>query len=147
MPRVIVRETVAELPGLTSALGGLHEGDIGIIFADGSVYYWDGSAWVQLAAGTLVTGITPVSSSPYVVLPTDHILLVDATAGAITISLPLASAGTRRIEIKKIDASANIVTVTPAGADLIDGEAFQELLFEDEAFPIVSDGVTDWSVL
>jgi hypothetical protein len=95
-------------------------------------------------------GVTELDSgdSPYTVLATDFVLLVDASGGDVTVSLPAASAGSGRwLEVKKIDASANKVIVDAAGADLIDGDATLELVFEDEAVPIVSDGGTDWSVL
>jgi hypothetical protein len=90
---------------------------------------------------------TNVSTTPYTVLATDFVLLVDATAGDITISLPAASVTKRWLEVKKVDASANKVIIDAAGADVIDGDATLELLSEDEAVPIVSDGVSDWSVL
>jgi hypothetical protein len=91
--------------------------------------------------------VTPVSGD-YVVDDEDVVLLVDASGGDVTISLPAASLRPgRMLEVKKIDDSANVVTVDAAGADLIDGEPNFELLFEDEAVPIISDGVSEWSVL
>lgn len=48
-------------------------------------------------------------------------LLVDASAGAISVYLPLASLGFESIMVKKIDASANAVTVERSGTDTIDG--------------------------
>jgi len=90
---------------------------------------------------------TNVSTTPYAVLATDFVLLVDATVGDITINLPAANLTKRWLEVKKVDAGANKVIIDAAGADLIDGDATQELLFEDEALPIVSNGVSEWSVL
>ncbi len=90
---------------------------------------------------------TAVSSTPYTVLATDFVLLVDASGGAITVNLPAANVTKRWLEVKKVDSSANKVIIDAAGADLIDGDATLELLFEDEAVPIVSDGTSAWSVL
>jgi hypothetical protein len=63
----------------------------------------------------------------------DHTVLVDATAGAVTINLPnpTTSSGVHRKRrvyvIKKIDASANAVTVDPAGTQQIDGVTTRQL--------------------
>jgi hypothetical protein len=147
MPRVIVRETSGELPSSTSALGGLFEGDLAIALDTDTTYYWNGSVWVQLAAAPVLPGVTSVSAD-HVVTALDYVILVDASGGDVTVSLPAASAQIGRwLEVKKIDDSVNKVIIDAAGADLIDGDATLELLFEDEAVPIVSDGVSEWSVL
>jgi hypothetical protein len=52
MPRVIVRETAAELPSDLSALGGLFEGDIAFALNTDIAYYWDGAAWIPFTGGT-----------------------------------------------------------------------------------------------
>lgn len=49
----------------------------------------------------------------------DDLMLVDATAGAVTITLP----STGAVSVKKIDSSGNDVTVDPAGAGTIEGDA------------------------
>lgn len=52
----------------------------------------------------------------------DDTILVDATSGAITITLPAASTATNKVlTVKKIDSSANTVTVAPNAAETIDG--------------------------
>jgi hypothetical protein len=51
MPRVIVRDTAAEFPLESEALGArLFEGDLAIDLATDAGYYWNGSAWVPLAS-------------------------------------------------------------------------------------------------
>lgn len=64
----------------------------------------------------------PFSASPYTVLSTDTYLEVDATNGAVVINL-LAAASGRALRVVKVDASANSVTVTPNGAETVDGDA------------------------
>lgn len=115
-------------------------------------YMYDGPT-----ASWLITLNTPspvsvstvvVSATSYAVLSTDFVLLVDASGGDVTIALPDAnSVPGRHLIVKKIDNSANKVIIDAAGADLIDGEETAELLFEDEAVPVVSDGVSEWGVL
>lgn len=51
-----------------------------------------------------------------------EMVMVDATAGPITITLPAAVFGTR-ISVKKLDASANVVTIAAAGSDTIGSAA------------------------
>jgi len=56
-----------------------------------------------------------------IVLISDYTILVDATGGAITTDLPQASTVPNRIlNIKKINNTANTVTIKPNGSDLID---------------------------
>jgi hypothetical protein len=77
----------------------------------------------------------------------DYILLVDCTAGNVTLTLPAASLGNRVLEFKKIDTTVNKVIITAAGSDTIEGDATLELLYVEEAVPIVSDGVSEWEIL
>jgi len=72
---------------------------------------------------------------------------VNAVGAPRTISLP-AAATVRRIvyTIKKIDASANVVTIDPSGAETIDGVATQLLTTQWQALRIQSDG-TGWMII
>jgi hypothetical protein len=61
-------------------------------------------------------------TSATTVLPTDALLLCDATGGAFTVTLPEArSALGLRVTIKRTNAGANAVTVSRSGTDTIDG--------------------------
>lgn len=74
-------------------------------------------------------------------------ILVDATAGAVTITLPTAAIGDeRKYNIKKIDSSAFAVTVDANGAETIDGELTIPLLYQYENLTVQSNG-TSWSIL
>jgi hypothetical protein len=99
-----------------------------------------------LAHANPFAGVVAVSTTPYVVGDDEFILLVDATAGDITIQLPSAADIGRTLEIKKVDSSANKVIIDPDGAELIEGDATLELLFEGESVPLVSDGGSNWWV-
>lgn len=64
------------------------------------------------------------SASPYSVGTTDVILAVSAGASSATvIDLPAATTIGRALVVKKVDANAQNVAVTPAGSDSIDGTA------------------------
>jgi hypothetical protein len=81
-----------------------------------------------IIAGTSPPQITPkivtFAMSPYTVLPTDYLLLVDTTGGAVVLNMGLASdrAG-RRVTIKDDvgNSAVNNITINRAGGDLVDG--------------------------
>jgi hypothetical protein len=74
-----------------------------------------------------------------------HLLLVNASGGAVTITLPTAVGNEAILIVKKDDASANTVTVDGAGAELIDGAATAVLAVEDESISLASDGA-GWAI-
>lgn len=78
----------------------------------------------------------------------DYTILVDATTGAKTVSLPPATTEPGRIVIvKKIDATANVVTVAAFAGNTIDGAATLALSNPFDAATLQSDGQLDWHVL
>lgn len=92
------------------------------------------------------TGQRTISASTTLSGTTDHTILVNASGGAVIPTLPAANsvpAGKTYI-IKKIDASANAVTITAAGADLIDGAATKAITTQYTVLRIESDGVSNW---
>lgn len=86
-------------------------------------------------------------TAAYTVLTTDVVLLGDATTAAFTFTLPTAVGKTGRVwYFKKIDSSANAVTVDGNGAETIDGAATYALNAQHDAILIISDG-TNWRIL
>lgn len=77
----------------------------------------------------------------------DDVLICDATSGAIVATLPAASGVSGKIyTFKKIDSSANAITVTRAGSDTIDGATTYVLSLQYESIDIVCDG-TVWHII
>jgi len=75
----------------------------------------------------------------------DFLILADATAGAVTVTLPpVASSLGALIVVKKTDASANAVTVDGSGAETIDGATTQALAAQYDAVTVVCDGIAWW---
>lgn len=109
-----------------------------------------GDGWLDTdAAGTSGTGILSVLeiSSDTLLTTSETVVLCDASNGPITVTLPAASGVRgRRYFIKKIDSSANAVTVDGNGGDLVDGGLTAPLTDEDEAITVVSDNST-WHIL
>ncbi len=110
--------------------------------------------------GTVVTaeflnalGISPLITNPIrtatisgsVDKDADFMILVDCSAGPVNLALPAIAdvQSMRRFKFKKTDATANVVTITPSGAETIDGEANVQLILKNEKVEIASDG-TGW---
>jgi hypothetical protein len=75
------------------------------------------------------------------------VVLVDATGGATTITLPAAASNTGRVlTIKKIDVSGNTMTLDPDGSETIDGNTTVSSVTQHESFTIFCDG-TEWWIL
>lgn len=70
----------------------------------------------------------------------------NAASGAITFTLPLAANVPGQIVIaKKIDSSANAVTLAAAGADTIDGVASKSTTTQYATIRVYSDGTVWWT--
>ncbi len=89
---------------------------------------------------TEVSGHTTLDATHYTVL-------VDASGGAVTITLPAAASHSGRIyNIKKIDSTANIVTIDPNSAELIDGIVTLALIARNEKARPQSDATEWWTI-
>jgi len=94
------------------------------------------------------TGPTVVATvSPHVV-GTEQVILVDATAGPVTVTMPLTTARFGNdVQVQKIDASANAVTIVRTGGDTIDGAVTQILDQQGDALWLISDPVnSEWQI-
>jgi len=77
----------------------------------------------------------------------NYIVLVDCSDTSITITLPAASSHKNRVyTLKKIDSSANKVTIDANSTETIDGEETIELKTQYTYVTIVSDG-TEWFII
>jgi hypothetical protein len=79
----------------------------------------------------------------------DYIVLADATAGAIVLNLPPAAAAYDAargagmvVVVKRLNDGANAVTITPDGAEAVDGAGTLALGTQYHVATIVSDGTT-----
>jgi hypothetical protein len=82
-----------------------------------------------------------------VALTNQGVTLVNAAAGPIAVNLPAAVSSNGIVFIvKKVDATANAVTITAAGADTIDGSGTQPITVQYDSLSVVSDGVS-WHII
>ena len=78
------------------------------------------------------------------VLTTDDVILVDATAGAVTLTMLAAATIGKLLFVKKIDSTANAVTIS--GDANLDGQASIVISSQYDAVRLFSD-LTEWWIL
>jgi len=113
--------------------------------------YYQGAVRSRLAVPIAKEILDTLYFSPKVVTVTSNynanygdIVLVDASSGAVTVTLPSPKANAI-INIKKIDSSTNVVTIDGNGAN-IDGQASIQITTQYESYTLVSDGSNWWII-
>lgn len=118
--------------------------------------FYTGLQWVEIGRYPASTAtnfnypVTVTTTTPYAVTLVDFNIFVDATAGAKIVTLPIAAATRRILNIKKIDTSVNTVTVTADATgtpDLIDGAATQEMSVPYTSITIQDIATNTWAIL
>jgi hypothetical protein len=95
-------------------------------------------------------GVTSVSANVTLTADSAGLVLVDATGGARTITLPAANAANGRpiqFRFVRLDATANAVTIQRAGGDTFRGGATSVTMPRSSALLIASDGASVWDTL
>lgn len=103
----------------------------------------------QLSVGQSIrtSAVETVTASSDTLDDTNHVVLCDCTSNAITINLPTAVGNTGlTYKVKKIDSTANAVTVDGATTETIDGSTTAVLSSQYDAIQIVSNG-TNWFIV
>lgn len=109
--------------------------------------------WIRRAAGTINEligrlgsfGTSAAVTSSYSAADSDYLIMADAAGGAVTIALPGNRLGKQYV-IKKTDSSANVVTISAAGGETIDGAASLSITAQWQSYTIM--GVAGgWAVL
>ncbi len=104
----------------------------------------NGTAWQALATKNDIMNISTTTASKTLVAGIHETVLVNATGGNCTITLP-AAAARGSYTIKKIDATANTVTLTGQSGATIDGNADHILTDQYSYITVVSDGA-NWFI-
>lgn len=90
---------------------------------------------------------TRTETASYTAQAHDFTIRCDATAGAITVTLlPAALLSGKVYVIRKVDASANAVTLDADGAETLDGSATVSSATQFKTWIIQSNGVS-WDIL
>jgi hypothetical protein len=97
-------------------------------------------------AGAIATALANKTAA-YTLTATDSVVTGDATSAAFTVTLPTAVGITGRIyTVKKIDSSANAVTVGTTSGQTIDGAATYVLSTRWQFVAVVSNGA-NWIIV
>jgi len=111
--------------------------------------WYDGSAWQAMGGGGGASPRTTGTITGDTAIPTlvkDRIVNVDATGGAVVVTLPDATASDGWcLDVKKVDASANAASSAGAGGDTVDGAATYDMILQNEAARLCAVG-GDWFV-
>jgi hypothetical protein len=106
-----------------------------------------GTAWRSLYLSGGVVGGIVTKTADYTATANDFTIRCDATSGAVTITLPAAASHTGRIyRVKKVDASANAVTIDGNSSETIDGSATVSSTTQYASWTIQSNG-TNWDII
>ena len=139
---------------IDAALGELNNVALGSPpLTSGDILLYDGAEFKNITS--LFTFVTATGAgSPAIVhnaTVDEDVILVDASAGDVTIQLHAAALSRRRpLNIKRIDASANVVTVIPdvgSPAETIDGVASKIISSQYDNLTIINDGTVWWWIL
>ncbi len=103
-----------------------------------------GVKWADPAAANSHTVVT--KSSTYSVTISDEIILVDATSGAVTITLPTGVGNTNIYTVKKIDSTANNVTIATTASQTIDGGTTAVIHVQFASVSVVSNNA-NWFII
>jgi enamine deaminase RidA (YjgF/YER057c/UK114 family) len=79
---------------------------------------------------------------------TGEVVAVTTGGAALVVNLPSAATANQVITVKKVDNGAGAVSLTPAGAETIDGTAgvYAGLANQWESVTLVSNGVSNWLI-
>ena len=106
-----------------------------------------GAAFNKLVDRTNVITDTVPKTGAYTATTGDDVILCDSSGGIFTITLYTAVGNDgRTITIKKIDSSANAVTVDGDGTETIDGALTKTLNYQYSAMKLISNG-TSWFII
>lgn len=97
--------------------------------------------------GVAATGgrVVPVTAN-YVALAGDSVL-VDSSAGNVTITLPLSAAnGGGGITVKKVSLDAHLVTVLASGSDSVQDDTNVSFDAPNTSIDFLADGISEWEI-
>lgn len=87
------------------------------------------------------------ADSPYTLVSEAGYLRCNAAAGNMTVNLPAAVGNGRLVTIKKIDSSANTVTIDGNGSETIDGATTLVLLNQYDAVMLIDAATGKWDIV
>lgn len=130
-------------PGQPADIRALNDGAI-LSRQGGVVDFYEYVMVTAIATGALALGVQDITTN-YTIASNDAVILADASGGALTIALPPVTEARGRVLVaKKVDASANTVTIS--GASNIDGAASKVLTAQYDVVRLVAGSASWWIV-
>ena len=109
-----------------------------------------GTGIVQTAATLKYAGVISglsTKTAAYTLVATDHTVLGNATTASFSLTLPTSVGATGQVYIiKKVDSTANTVTITTTSSQTIDGSTSKVLSYQYDGFQLQSDGA-NWMII
>lgn len=143
------RHTVATYDDSSGATGDIYYRSSGGIFTRLGI--GSTNQFLRVSGGLPVwsydTFATATKTSNYTMATSDMVVLADAASGNVVITLPTASSTSGyRFFIKRIDNSANTVTVQRSSSDTIDGATSHTIDQQYTSMTVVSNG-SNWYII
>ena len=109
-----------------------------------------GTGIVQTAATLKYAGVIAglsTKTAAYTLVATDHTVLGNATTASFSLTLPTSVGATGQVYIiKKVDSTANTVTILTTSSQTIDGSTSKVLSYQYDGFQLQSDGA-NWIII
>ena len=104
--------------------------------------------WIDLQDAVNIARVeTTTETSPAITAGNKRVILCDATAASMVVTLPPAAAALDEIYyIKKVDGTVNTVSIDGDGSDGIDNDLVQVIRDQYEGIAVISDGA-EWFVI
>lgn len=117
-----------------------------VVRQDADIAPWLGQMIAAVPPAIATRTVRAVSATGDIEL-SDDILIVDATAGNVTLTLPPAATARGKVfHVKKIDAGANSVILEGDGAETVDDAANVTWAVQYQAYTVACDGAEWWIV-
>lgn len=109
--------------------------------SDNTIKYKDGNGNIYSSGGydTVTTVTADYTASK------NELVLVDASGGPVTVTLPAPEEG-QPVGLEKSDSSSNTVTISPNSTENVNYASSEDLVAQGESVDLVSGG-TDWYVI
>lgn len=109
-------------------------------------YNSSSNKWTNQTLSSGNQHVVSTKASSYTLTTSDEVILANAAAGAIILTLPTAISNHNMYYLKKIDNSGNTVTVATSGGQTIDGGSSAILQIQYASISVVSDG-SNWYIV